>query len=253
MDRRHTSPSWAARFTMGSTEQIDAVDADFRVDPAPRLTLGVQHAGRLALVTEQGKLPLTTCGISGMLDRPRQFAYTERVSHTLLHFRPEAAYAVLGIGAHALSGQSLAIADLLGPSVSNELFERVCEAPDRTARVRAMVQVLDALPERRTVSLFVQEAKRRIEASNGALPIHEIRRALGVNERRLERRFLEEVGLPPKAYARLVRFTHAAHLARTADTLADVACIAGYSDPAHFAREVKRYTGKPASALRTAV
>ena len=250
MERPHASPSWAARFVLGCSEQIHMRHAAFQVDPVPWLTFGVQHEGRLSMVTDNGTIPLTTSGISGMQHQPRRFAYSDVVSHTLLRLRPEAAYAVLGIGAHALSGESPSIEDLFGRARSEELFERVCSASDQATRMQAMVQVLDALPIRNTVTPFVKEAMRLIEQSQGTLAIGALRDALGVNERRLERRFLEEVGLTPKRYARLVRFTHAAHLARTLASLTEASHVAGYSDPAHFAREARRYTGAPASALR---
>jgi transcriptional regulator GlxA family with amidase domain len=57
--------------------------------------------------------------------------------------------------------------------------------------------------------------------------------------RHLERKFLQQIGLPPKTVARIFRFEYAIELlAYPRGGLADIAVQAGYSDQAHLGREM---------------
>jgi len=70
--------------------------------------------------------------------------------------------------------------------------------------------------------------------------------------RHLTSRFRTEIGLTPKAAARVIRFDRARHLliAKAADSgyrLADLAATCGYFDQAHLAREFRALAGCPPS------
>jgi AraC-like DNA-binding protein len=52
----------------------------------------------------------------------------------------------------------------------------------------------------------VAEAVRRIEASDGPLPIGDLAERLEIGERQLQRRFRRAVGLTPKQFSRIRRF-----------------------------------------------
>ena len=73
--------------------------------------------------------------------------------------------------------------------------------------------------------------------------------------KRLLRRFREEVGLRPKALARLLRFERAAALLERSDPpgLARLAATCGYYDQSHLTSEFRRITGvTPAVYARSA-
>ena len=91
----------------------------------------------------------------------------------------------------------------------------------------------------------VDWALGRIEACRGALEIASLARDLGHSRKHLIALFRDQVGVPPKLVARLVRFQHAMTLARQATSIswADVAAAHGYCDQAHLAREVRQFTG----------
>jgi transcriptional regulator GlxA family with amidase domain len=74
---------------------------------------------------------------------------------------------------------------------------------------------------------------------------------LGWSRRHLTGLFTEAVGLPPKTYARLLRFQRARQLIASGDdtTLAQVALDAGYYDQAHLNRDFREFAGAPPTAL----
>lgn len=80
----------------------------------------------------------------------------------------------------------------------------------------------------------------------------EMAQAYGLSLRQIERRFLQQFGLTPKAYQRLARM--ALLLARLGQVpattpLAGLAAELGYADQAHLSREHKQLIGVPPSRL----
>ncbi|MEV6556552.1 helix-turn-helix domain-containing protein [Nocardia sp. NPDC051756] len=73
----------------------------------------------------------------------------------------------------------------------------------------------------------------------------------GWSERHFRRRFAEQVGLPPKDYGSLLRFS-AALTALTRDPRRDMCRLAGdfgYYDQSHLIRDFRRFAGAPPGRL----
>lgn len=73
--------------------------------------------------------------------------------------------------------------------------------------------------------------------------------AIALSERQFERVFLEQLGLAPKTFARIVRFRRALTAAKNGLSFAAAAGTAGYADQAHFSRDVRKLTGNSPRAL----
>jgi AraC-like DNA-binding protein len=73
--------------------------------------------------------------------------------------------------------------------------------------------------------------------------VNELAGELGCSRRHLARSFGSELGLPPKALARVLRFEHAVGLMRSGRELADVAYSCGYYDQPHFNRDFRALAG----------
>lgn len=113
----------------------------------------------------------------------------------------------------------------------------------RLMRVRCASFAPDALVER---------AVELLDALDGDLRIVDLARRLGIGQRTLQARFLHAVGMTPKQYARVRRLQA---LLRTLDAghadIADAAARHGYSDQAHAAHDLMRWTGTtPARLVR---
>jgi AraC-like DNA-binding protein len=78
-----------------------------------------------------------------------------------------------------------------------------------------------------------------VERSRGQLTVDQLRRALSMTERSLQRVFANEVGLTPKQALRIARFRHALTLLQRTNLpgMAAIAHTCGYADQAHFTRE----------------
>jgi transcriptional regulator GlxA family with amidase domain len=75
--------------------------------------------------------------------------------------------------------------------------------------------------------------------------------ACGLSLRQFERRFKQRIGIPPKIFARLLRFEtlKSALIQDSARTLAWMASHSGYQDQAHAIHEFKLWAGCTPSAF----
>lgn len=93
----------------------------------------------------------------------------------------------------------------------------------------------------------------RLRQTSGRLGVGQLVDEVGCSHRHLVARFREQVGLAPKAVARVLRFQASLRLLeRGGRSLADVAASAGYYDQAHLHREFRDFAGCTPSALLAA-
>jgi AraC-like DNA-binding protein len=153
---------------------------------------------------------------------------------TGLRFQPGAAAAVLGVAAYELRDARTALEDVWGPA------GRDVEDLDALA---AAVAHRSREPDAAVVRAAALLARRP------DLPVPAVAGYVALGERQLRRRFLDGVGLGPKAFARVVRFQRALALVRDGISLARVAAEAGFADQAHLTHEVRALAGRPPSRL----
>jgi AraC-like DNA-binding protein len=163
-----------------------------------------------------------------------------------LNLAPPVARRLLGVPMHELLDRVVPLGEVLG---GEELVERLYEAPGWAERFA----LLDAELARRLEDAppshpAVRAAYARLVATRGAVPVGVLAAELGWSRRHLAARFREEVGVAPKALARLLRFERALELLGTRP-LADVAYECGYYDQAHFNRDFRAFAGAPPGEL----
>ena len=90
----------------------------------------------------------------------------------------------------------------------------------------------------------VEWAVGRLRETAGRARIDALAGELGCSRRYLARRFAAEVGLPPKALARQIRFAHVcARVRQEPAAWARLAAEAGYCDQAHLSRDFHELAG----------
>lgn len=165
---------------------------------------------------------------------------------------PFGARRLIGMPMHELLNRDISLRDALGPA-GDRLEESVNDARDWPARI-ALVEdfLIRRLGERPPPRVEVLRAWSALDASDGRLPISVLMRETGWSARYLSVRFRDEVGVPPKLFAQLVRFRRAVELIDAGDPvdLAWVAAAAGFADQSHLSREVRRFSGLSPTGLR---
>jgi len=148
---------------------------------------------------------------------------------------PLGARQFLGIGMHALARRVVGLDEVLGHD-ADRLADRLFQAPDWSARF----DIVEDLIARRIVDAAVVPpgiawAWRALERRDGLVRIDALARQLDCSRKHLGAMFREEIGLPPKTVAGLLRFDHARRRldAATMPDLARIAAETGYADQAH--------------------
>lgn len=82
----------------------------------------------------------------------------------------------------------------------------------------------------------------------GSIPLKELQEDYQISERGLERYFRSYIGLSPKFYARVIRFSYIFQLVQEEEIdWADIVFRAGYYDQSHFIKNFKEFTGEDPS------
>jgi AraC-like DNA-binding protein len=140
-----------------------------------------------------------------------------------------------------LAGRCVPLAELFGP----ELVERLREASvweERFDLIERFLLARAAVGPRPTPA--VEWALARLRLTSGRARIDGLAAELGCSRRYLPRRFAAEVGLPPKAFARQIRFARAcARVREEPAAWAQLAAEAGYHDQAHLSRDFRELAG----------
>jgi AraC-like DNA-binding protein len=183
---------------------------------------------------------------AGLYDRPVVTGHAGEQAGLQLDLSPLGARALLGVPLHELFDRTVALEDVF--AAARELTERLAGAPTWEAR-RAIVAHALARLEPHPVPWEVHYAYRRLTATHGAVRDEQLARETGWSRRHLAERFRREVGLTPKAFARLARFERAVGLLRGGMPLADAAYACGYADQPHMNRDFRAFLGAPPGVL----
>jgi AraC-like DNA-binding protein len=190
--------------------------------------------------------------VAGLGDR---FAITEhegRQRGVQVDLTPTGARRLFGIPMSELAGRIVALRDLL-PAGQRALTERLSAAREWATRLDLVEEFLvGRMREVRLDTRRVDWALAQIESRGGILDVGWLARELGHSHKHLIALFRDQVGIPPKLLARLVRFERVRRAARADAAIgwAELALAHGYCDQAHLAREVKQLTGlTPTAAL----
>jgi AraC-like DNA-binding protein len=177
--------------------------------------------------------------VAGLTDAAGLVDQTGEIECVDLKLTPLGAYTLLGVPMSQLTNSVVDLDDLL-PHAG-----RLAEAPTWQERFT----LLDDLLLRRaqdgpTPATEVAWGYRRLIETNGTLPIGALAGEVGWSRRHLVAKFRQQVGLPPKTLARIVRFKHL--ISRLRATPADwtrLAVECGYYDQAHMNRDFREFAG----------
>ncbi|MFG2552097.1 helix-turn-helix domain-containing protein [Streptomyces sp. NPDC048581] len=169
--------------------------------------------------------------------------YTGPVHGVTVLLTPLAAYRLTAAPMGPFARRTVDLADVLGNRL-RKLVGRLAGCPDWHSRFA----LLDSLLARLLLngppwSPQVDWAWRKLHHTAGQTPVAQLATEAGWSHRRLQRRFLQQVGLPPKSLAQVLQLQAALRHRRDGRTWADAAGAAGYHDQAHFTRTFKALIG----------
>ena len=162
-----------------------------------------------------------------------------------VNFTPLGAYRFFGLPMRDISARMVKLDDLSAGGIT-EFRRRLEDATDWERRLDLTEQFLrdrvrrGPLPDPAVVSAY-----RELAFCHGDMRVAAVAQRLGWSRKHLSQRFQEEVGVPPKALARLFRFNRLLALAKESAGAdwAGLAAECGFSDQAHLTREFAELGG----------
>jgi AraC-like DNA-binding protein len=260
-EHRHRRPAGSLRpFVAGYAgyRQRGVPPARHRGLPSPFLTLIFTLDEPLVLLAHPDpRQPPGDFGalLGGLHSAPALITHDGAQSGIQVALRPLGARALLGLPAGELAELDVPAEAVLGPLCA-ELRARALAAPGWPERFAILDEILlrrlATVTQATTPAAEVRFAWHQLLRTGGTAAISDLAAETGWSGRHLTSRFRTEIGLTPKAAARVVRFDRARHLliTKAQDSgyhLADLAAACGYFDQAHLAREFRALAGCPPS------
>jgi AraC-like DNA-binding protein len=221
-------------------EQDSATFSSWLEPPRPACTLIIDLEGSISV----DGVPLPHAWIAGLSDRYAVVGFGARYVSIDLELTPLGAWSVLGLPLGELEGQTVRLEDAFG-AAGRRLVEQLQDTRDWDIRFDVVERFLlaraDAGPR---PTPAVAWALSRLWRTGGRERIDALAVHLGCSRRYLHARFREQVGLPPKTVARLIRFGAVRRrIERAPARWADVAYECGYADQSHLNRDFRDLAG----------
>ena len=205
--------------------------------PRPAVTLMVDFEGA---ITANGE-SLPDAWIGGLTESYTVVGVGRRYASLDIELTPLGAYTVLGRPMGELAGLCVPLVDLFG----RELVDRLRETLDWHERFDLIERFLLARAAAGpSPTPAVERAVALLHQTGGNARIDALAAELDCSRRYLNRHFAAEVGLPPKALARQIRFARVCQRVRTEPAAwSRLAAEAGYYDQAHLNRDFRELAG----------
>ncbi len=189
--------------------------------------------------------------VAGLGDTATLTEYAGEQRGIQVDLTPLGARRLLGLPMSELARRVVALEDVIG-ALAPRLVERLHDAAGWEARFALLDDVLlGRLAGARPVAPEIEHAWVRLKRADGAVAVATLAAEVGWSRRHLGARFQHDVGLPPKAVARILRFERVTRTLRAGcgGALADIAYACGYADQAHLNRDFRAFAGTTPTAF----
>jgi len=162
-----------------------------------------------------------------------------------IDFTPLGAYRFFGLPMSELASRVVTLDDLADRAIG-ELRQRLALEPAWHRRLAMAEEYVAArLAASPPASPAIAWAYEAILARHGAVRVRDLAAGLDWSRKHLNDRFRAEIGVGPKAVARMARFNRALDLSRAGEEAgwAGIAAAAGYADQSHMVREFREFGG----------
>jgi len=235
---------WAYGMTTG---RVDSVPLDIPLPARPKQLLTFFFADRYSVLRpESGQRDVSPrVAVVGPQTRSRAgLSVFGRIDNFTIHFQPSGFNRLFGIRMTDLTDAVYDAYAVIGPKIST-LEQEIGDAPGFAERVHLVERCLIRLSRSQGRPDPVAVAASSLFASNGTHPVSAMATDAGLSTRQFERRFLAQVGVPPKLYARIIRFNAALdHKLRYPNhSWSRVATDQDYYDQMHLVHDCRAFTG----------
>ncbi|WP_433728751.1 helix-turn-helix domain-containing protein [Nocardia sp. CA-129566] len=182
--------------------------------------------------------------VIGLHDRAGTAEHFGRMRSVQVQLEPWAARRLLGVPLDEIRNTAVDLGEFFGNS-ARRFTERLAETASWSGRFELVGEYLRNRSAHAETDSAIVSAARQLQRSGGTTPLTDLAVESGWSRRHLRRRFTEQVGLPPKVYGSLMRFS-GAFVALTTSPAVEIGTLAsnfGYYDQSHLYRDFQRYAG----------
>jgi AraC-like DNA-binding protein len=168
----------------------------------------------------------------------------KRLKAVRVDFHPGGLYRLLGIPMTHLFDEGFNALDIFGTEI-NEINQQLLDEGDNDTTKCIVENFLLGKCNHLKTTLPFDLAIREILRFDGNITIEKVASLACLSLRQFERKCSERIGMPPKSFARIARFSKAYRLreGNAALTWTAIAHEAGYFDQMHFIRDFKEFAG----------
>ena len=166
------------------------------------------------------------------------------LKNMVIQFKPAGFYKIFRFPAMDFTNKSRDAVEFLGKEI-HDVRRQILETPlSRKIEFLDNWLIKNLLAQKKTNGR-IDEAIQLIERFKGNITLTELEKATYTTKRTLERHFLEQVGLNPKTFSRLIRFQGVIRFmeANMNFKWSQLVELFGYYDQSHFIREFKSLAG----------
>lgn len=225
-----------------------------RVLPLPGAALIINlHEDETRVYADDETLACTRASaavLGGPLSCSQIIDTAEQIRVMGVAFRPGGAHAFTGEDLSRSAGQAIDLHDLFG-AASDHLRQRLLNTDSPRERLRLLERWLRRRLQPHAINPAITHAVALLNSVTQVQRLPVIASTIGLSQRRFTQLFRRQVGMPPKQYARLLRFRAVidhAHARSRVDWSA-LAADCGYCDQAHLGHEFRQFSGVTPTAF----
>jgi methylphosphotriester-DNA--protein-cysteine methyltransferase len=180
-------------------------------------------------------------GQNNRICRIRVYNGTNRL---IVNLKPLGWYKLFKVPAHRFINRTSNLMTLLGDEIY-ALIQQLRECKDAKKQMKLLDAFFLELLQQQGNYKNLEEAVRLIHEAKGNITVNQLEKEVFITRRTLERYFLEQAGLYPKMYARIVRFNETIKYMEKNQkpNLAYFTNGLGYCDQSHFINEFQHFAG----------
>ncbi|WP_316633854.1 AraC family transcriptional regulator [uncultured Flavobacterium sp.] len=205
------------------------------------------HISKDGIFLHPGNKKLSSIFLYGQTIHPIELSIKGSYSLIIFQLFPFAAKMLLGVDPKELNDDCFDL-NLLPDQNIKLLLEQLNHAEKKDTQVEIISLFIERLIDLSTTNIdsTIQSAIDLIITHKGKITIKELREKLHITERTFERLFMNQIGVNPKQFTKIIQFQNSLDQLSKEDysLLTDIVFENGFTDQSHFIRTFKKYTGK---------
>ncbi|PSL49198.1 AraC-like DNA-binding protein [Chitinophaga niastensis] len=200
----------------------------------------IVHAGDGAII-----IAPHTAFVVGTMTTFRDASLTANTRMLGIRFQPGGLKAFMGHPLHLFTDQHLLLAEV-SATWHTTLQNLLAKAKTLAGKIKCLeIFLLQQLPSGNVTGKQIQHTISLIKQSKGNIAVATLAAQVFMSNRNYERCFLQQVGVSPKTFARIVRFIAIKQQLKAGSNglLLSLALDNGFYDHAHFTREFSAFSG----------